>query len=71
MSNGIPVTMTKAIEELRKYRHGLKVMSGGLTISGGEPLMQHRFVAKLFAAAKRDGHPYRARHQRLLRRPAD
>jgi len=51
MSNGIPVTMTKAIEELRKYRHGLKIMSGGLTISGGEPLMQHRFVAKLFAAA--------------------
>jgi pyruvate formate lyase activating enzyme len=51
MSNGIPVTVTKAIEELRKYRHGLKVMSGGLTVSGGEPLMQHRFVAKLFAAA--------------------
>ena len=51
MSNGIPVTVTKAVEELRKYRHGLKVMSGGLTVSGGEPLMQHRFVAKLFAAA--------------------
>ena len=55
MSNGIPVTITKAIEELRKYRHGLKVMSGGLTISGGEPLMQHRFVAKLFAAASAMG----------------
>ena len=55
MSNGIPVTMTKAIEELRKYRHGLKIMSGGLTISGGEPLMQHRFVAKLFAAASAMG----------------
>jgi len=52
MSNGIPITVAKAAEELRKYRHGLKVMSGGLTVSGGEPLMQHRFVAKLFAAAK-------------------
>ena len=30
-------------------------MSGGLTISGGEPLMQHRFVVKLFAAAKAMG----------------
>jgi len=55
MTNGIPVTITKAIEELRKYRHGLKIMSGGLTISGGEPLMQHRFVAKLFAAASAMG----------------
>ena len=51
MSNGIPVAVTKAVEELRKYRQGLKVMAGGLTVSGGEPLMQHRFVEKLFAAA--------------------
>jgi pyruvate formate lyase activating enzyme len=51
MSNGIPVTIPKAVEQLRKYRHGLKVMSGGFTLSGGEPLMQHRFAAKLFAAA--------------------
>jgi pyruvate formate lyase activating enzyme len=52
MSNGMPVTIARATEELRKYRHGLKVMSGGFTLSGGEPLMQHRFAAKLFAAAK-------------------
>jgi pyruvate formate lyase activating enzyme len=52
MTNGIPVTVARATEELRKYRHGLKVMSGGLTISGGEPLMQDRFVVKLFTAAK-------------------
>lgn len=52
MRNGIPVAVTRATEQLQKYRHGLKVMSGGLTISGGEPLMQDRFVLKLFAAAK-------------------
>lgn len=52
MTNGIPVTIARAAQELRKYRHGLKVMSGGLTLSGGEPLMQHRFAVKLFAAAK-------------------
>jgi pyruvate formate lyase activating enzyme len=55
MTNGMPVTVARAAEELRKYRHGLKVMSGGLTISGGEPLMQDRFVVKLFAAAKAMG----------------
>jgi pyruvate formate lyase activating enzyme len=52
MNNGIPVSVAHATEELRKYRHGLKVMSGGFTLSGGEPLMQDRFAAKLFAAAK-------------------
>jgi pyruvate formate lyase activating enzyme len=52
LTNGIPVGVAKAIEELRKYRQGLKVMSGGLTISGGEPLLQARFVAKLLAGAR-------------------
>jgi pyruvate formate lyase activating enzyme len=55
MTNGIPVSVNRAIEELRKYRRGLKVMSGGLTVSGGEPLMQHRFVIKLLSAAKKMG----------------
>jgi pyruvate formate lyase activating enzyme len=52
MSNGIPVALDRAIEELRKYRRGLAAMSGGFTLSGGEPLMQDRFVVKLLAAAK-------------------
>jgi pyruvate formate lyase activating enzyme len=55
MMNGIPVSIGRATEELRKYRHGLKVMSGGFTLSGGEPLMQDRFAVKLFAAAKEMG----------------
>ena len=55
MTNGIPVTIARATKQLSKYRHGLKAMSGGLTISGGEPLMQHRFVLKLFTAAKAMG----------------
>jgi pyruvate formate lyase activating enzyme len=52
MSNGIPVSVARATEELRKYRHGLKAMSGGFTLSGGEPLMQHRFAVKLLRAAQ-------------------
>jgi pyruvate formate lyase activating enzyme len=55
MSNGIPVTLAKAIEELRKYRSGLKAMSGGFTLSGGEPLMQDRFAVKLLTAAQAMG----------------
>jgi pyruvate formate lyase activating enzyme len=30
-------------------------MSGGFTLSGGEPLMQHRFAVKLFCAAQAMG----------------
>jgi pyruvate formate lyase activating enzyme len=52
MSNGIPVTIARATEELRKYRHGLKAMSGGFTLSGGEALMQHRFAVRLLSAAQ-------------------
>jgi len=55
MSNGFPVTLEKATGQLRKYSHGLKVMSGGFTLSGGEPLMQDRFAVKLFAAARSMG----------------
>jgi pyruvate formate lyase activating enzyme len=55
LKNGIPVTLTRAVEELGKYRAGLKVMSGGFTISGGEPLMQVRFAVNLFEAAKNIG----------------
>jgi pyruvate formate lyase activating enzyme len=55
MMNGMPVTIERATDELRKYRQGLKVMSGGLTLSGGEPLMQDRFAVKLFTAAKAMG----------------
>jgi pyruvate formate lyase activating enzyme len=52
MTNGIPVTLQRAVEEVGKYRQGLRTMSGGFTISGGEALMQDRFVARLLAAAK-------------------
>src|ERR1700746_2977317 len=31
MMNGMPITLDRATQELGKYRHGLKIMSGGLT----------------------------------------
>ena len=55
LSNGIPVTLERAIEGVRKYAHGLKQMGGGFTLSGGEPLMQDRFAVRLFDAVKTMG----------------
>jgi len=55
ITNGLPVTVQRAAEELGKYRQGLRRMAGGFTLSGGEPLMQHRFAVKLLTAAKNMG----------------
>jgi len=55
LTNGIPVPLNRAIEEVQKYANGLKAMNGGFTLSGGEPLMQDRFAARLFDAVKRMG----------------
>lgn len=55
MRNGIPVSVDRALQQLGKYRQGLKVMGGGLTVSGGEPLMQRRFVVKLLQGARAMG----------------
>jgi pyruvate formate lyase activating enzyme len=55
LSNGIPVPIDRAIDEIRKYANGLRAMKGGFTLSGGEPLHQARFAARLFAATKAMG----------------
>jgi pyruvate formate lyase activating enzyme len=55
MTNGLPVTLERAIDQLHKYLHGLRIVAGGFTLSGGEPLMQDRFAVRLFAAAKAMG----------------
>jgi pyruvate formate lyase activating enzyme len=55
MTNGLPVTLAGAKEELAKYRQGLRKMSGGFTLSGGEALLQDRFAVRLFAAAQAMG----------------
>lgn len=55
LTNGIPVTVSRAAEELQKYQHGLKAMKGGFTLSGGEPLMQDRFAVKLLSSVRAMG----------------
>src|SRR4030095_10416789 len=34
LRNGIPVSITRAVAELSKYRHGLSVMAGGVAVRG-------------------------------------
>jgi pyruvate formate lyase activating enzyme len=52
MKDGRKVSVAHAIERLRGFAPALRAMDGGLTISGGEPLVQIAFTRRLYAAAK-------------------
>ena len=55
VTNGTPVRLERAVEVVSQYRQGLRTMKGGLTISGVEPLIQYRFLSKLFPAVHERG----------------
>ena len=45
---GKEVTVDELIADIQKYRSYMKSSGGGVTISGGEPLMQPEFVGEIF-----------------------
>lgn len=47
MRDGHPIMLADAIDRVMRYKTIFKVSGGGLTISGGEPLMQPVFVRNL------------------------
>ena len=51
------ITVAEVLQEMEEYRNFYESSGGGLTVSGGEPLMQPEFLAELLATAKqRDFH---------------
>ena len=55
MHNGTVMTADHVLEEIAEYASFLR-FAGGLTITGGEPLMQAHFVREIFYLAKNDLH---------------
>jgi pyruvate formate lyase activating enzyme len=55
LKDGTRVELAQAIRRLGEFAPMLSAMQGGLTISGGEPLIQPAFTRGMFAAAKRMG----------------
>jgi pyruvate formate lyase activating enzyme len=55
MKDGTKIELPHAVRRLGDFAPALRAMGGGLTISGGEPLVQVGFTRGLFAAAKRMG----------------
>ncbi len=53
--NGRPVPLKRMWKEIAKYEKVLKISKGGLTISGGEPVLQHAYATGIFRRAKARG----------------
>jgi pyruvate formate lyase activating enzyme len=50
--NGHPVTVAQAMRQIGKYAQVLKLSKGGITLSGGEPVVQKAFVMQVFRRCK-------------------
>ena len=53
--NGRPVKVSRAIQVIGKYARALQISKGGVTLSGGEPQAQRKFVIQLFGLCKQLG----------------
>lgn len=54
-AKGEPVLLEDVVARVRRYRGIFRATKGGLTLSGGEPLMQPAFTGRLLRAAKEMG----------------
>ncbi|RKD22413.1 pyruvate formate-lyase-activating protein [Caminicella sporogenes] len=55
IEDGKEVTVNEIMEEVVKYKSYMKFSGGGITVSGGEPLIQSNFVLELFKKCKEEG----------------
>jgi pyruvate formate lyase activating enzyme len=53
--DGQRVSVDELMVDIAKYRRFIEVAGGGVTVSGGEPLLQHTFVAELLHRCKELG----------------
>ena len=54
LRSGRAVTVGRMVDEIAKYADFLKTAHGGITVSGGEPLLQIRFLEGLLRRCKQD-----------------
>jgi pyruvate formate lyase activating enzyme len=53
--NGQPVSVSRSMKQIGKYAQVLKISKGGITISGGEPVLQRKFLTRIFRHCKELG----------------
>ncbi|MFP4426449.1 MAG: pyruvate formate-lyase-activating protein [Spirochaetaceae bacterium] len=52
---GRVVTVKELMGEIQRYKPYMRSSGGGITASGGDPILQPRFVTELFRAARAEG----------------
>ena len=55
LKHGMRIPLERVVTRLGHFAPALRSLKGGLTISGGEPLVQPAFTGRIFAAAKAYG----------------
>ena len=55
MCGGSEYTLEEILSKIKKYKNYFMPSGGGVTISGGEPLLQLKFLLELIPALKKDG----------------
>ncbi len=55
LRGGREASVAEILDEALSYRHFMKASGGGITVSGGEPMLQPEFVRALFSAARAEG----------------
>jgi pyruvate formate lyase activating enzyme len=53
--NGHPISVSRSMQRIGSFAQVLKVCNGGITISGGEPVLQRAFVTQIFRRCKQMG----------------
>ena len=55
LKDGTRVSVQQVLDRLKAFAPALRSLDGGLTISGGEPMVQMEFTRRIFAGAKEMG----------------
>ncbi|CDM98299.1 MAG: pyruvate formate-lyase-activating protein [Limnospira sp. PMC 1291.21] len=55
VAGGQQVSVEEIIQQVVKYRSYMRFSNGGITVTGGEPLMQPEFVAEIFRRCRELG----------------
>ena len=54
INGGEEKTLEEIVEKIKNYKNYITISGGGVTVTGGEPLLQVKFLIELFKALKKE-----------------